>query len=181
MRRQSRRRICGRNQVARILQHAADMADILAWIESSAFAITLRESASIWAYPTVLTLHTVGLAMLVGASAALDLRLLGCAPAIPLAAFAPSFRVMWIGFWLNAVSGAVLFTAEATTKGASAIFVWKLGIIAVCVVNMWLIRRVVFRRPAAPATAGPLPKLLAASSLALWVIAIALGRWMAYA
>jgi hypothetical protein len=157
------------------------MTDILVWIESTAFAVTLRESPSIWAYPTILTLHTVGLAVLVGASAALDLRLLGFGAAIPVATFAPSFRVMWIGFWLNAVSGAVLFTAEASTKGASAIFLWKLGVIALCVVNMWLIRRVVFARPAAPATAGALPKLLALSSLALWVIAIALGRWMAYA
>jgi hypothetical protein len=155
--------------------------DILIWIEGTAFATTLRESASIWAYPTILTLHTVGLAVLVGASTALDLRLLGFGAAIPVATFAPSFRVMWIGFWLNAVSGAVLFTAEASTKGSSAIFVWKLGVIALCVVNMWLIRRVVFGRPAAPATAGALPKLLALSSLALWVIAIALGRWMAYA
>ena len=154
--------------------------DLLAWIEGSAFATTLRESASIWAYPTILTLHTVGLAVLVGASTALDLRLLGCAKAIPVVAFAPSFRVMWAGFWLNAVSGVVLFTAEATTKGASTIFVWKLGVIALCVVNMWLIRRVVFARPAAPPAAGAMPKLLAASSLALWVIAIALGRWMAY-
>ncbi|MBM3820885.1 MAG: hypothetical protein FJW14_17985 [Acidimicrobiia bacterium] len=157
------------------------LADALAWIEGTAFAVTLRESASIWAYPTVLTLHTIGLAVLVGASTALDLRLLGCARAIPVAAFAPSFRVMWIGFWINAVSGVVLFTAEATTKGSSATFVWKLGIIALCVVNMWVIRRVVFERPAAPLDAGALPKLLAASSLALWVIAIALGRWMAYA
>jgi hypothetical protein len=32
---------------------------------------------SIWGYPTVLTLHTMGLSVLVGASMMLDLRLLG--------------------------------------------------------------------------------------------------------
>lgn len=93
------------------------MIEILAWLEATALSIWLRESSTIWAYPTVLTLHTIGLAVLVGASAALDLRLLGFGSAIPLATFAKAFRVIWIGFWINAVSGVLLFGAEATTKG----------------------------------------------------------------
>ena len=63
-------------------------------LESTSFATWLRESNTIWAYPTVLTLHTVGLALLVGASMALDLRLLGFAPRIPVATLSKSFRVM---------------------------------------------------------------------------------------
>ena len=53
------------------------MTDFLTAVENSAFSTWLRESNSIWAYPTVLTLHTIGLALLVGANAALDLRVLG--------------------------------------------------------------------------------------------------------
>ena len=49
------------------------MMEYLAALEGSAFSTWLRESTSIWAYPTVLTLHTVGLAVLVGANWALDL------------------------------------------------------------------------------------------------------------
>lgn len=157
------------------------MENMLAWVEATALATWLRESASIWAYPTILTLHTVGLAVLVGASAVLDIRVLGFGTAIPLEALAKSFRVMWIGFWINAVSGAVLFIAEATSDGASTVFRWKLGIIALCVVNIWLIRRAVYPAVGPATAAGVVPKLLAASSLVLWVVAIALGRWMAYA
>jgi hypothetical protein len=154
---------------------------LFVWVETTALATWLRESATIWAYPTVLTLHTVGLAVLVGASAALDIRLLGFATAIPLPALAKSFRVMWIGFWLNAVTGAVLFTAEASRHGASTVFRWKLGVIALCVLNIWLLRRAVYPAGRSATAAGAVPKLLAVSSLALWLVAIALGRWMAYA
>ena len=54
------------------------------WLQNSAFTDWLLGSESVWAYPTVLTLHTAGLAALVGSSAVLQLRLLGVAPAVPL-------------------------------------------------------------------------------------------------
>jgi hypothetical protein len=156
------------------------MIDILASLEASALSVWLKESPTIWAYPTVLTLHTFGLAVLVGASAVLDLRLLGFAQAIPLAALAKSFRVMWIGFWINALTGAALFASVATTKGTTSVFLWKLAVIAVCVATMLLIERVVYERGAEGPTVTGAAKLLAVTSLALWAAAIALGRWMAY-
>ena len=60
--------------------------EILTSLEHSGVATWIRESPSIWGYPTILTLHTVGLAVLVGANWALDLRLLGVARQIPLTA-----------------------------------------------------------------------------------------------
>ena len=82
---------------------------------------------------------------------------------------------------LNAVTGAVLFIAEASRHGTSSVFRWKLAIIALCVVNIWLIQRAVYPAGRSATAAGAVPKLLALSSLALWLVAIALGRWMAYA
>lgn len=156
------------------------MIDILAWLEATALSTWVRESSTIWAYPTVLTLHTLGLAVLVGASAALDLRLLGFAGAIPLAALAKSFRVMWIGFWINAITGVMLFAAGATNFGTMTLFGWKLGLIALCVMTIVLIKRVVYGRGVETASAGGAAKLLAATSLVLWMTAIVVGRWTAY-
>jgi len=51
------------------------MQELFATIEGSNVSTWLRESNTIWAYPLVLTLHTVGLALLVGANTTLDLRL----------------------------------------------------------------------------------------------------------
>src|SRR5262245_36440831 len=156
------------------------MMETLAALEASAFSSWLRESSTIWAYPSVLTLHTIGLALLVGANWALDLRLLGFARAIPLTMMAGSFRVMWIGFWLNAVSGVMLFAADATTKGATRLFVAKLALVAVGVVLIMVLKRTVYPYGAEPARIGGRARALAAASLLAWVVAIAAGRLMAY-
>lgn len=153
------------------------MSDFFATIENLPFSTWLRESNSIWAYPTMLTLHTVGLALLVGASAALDLRVLGGGKALALADLRPLFRWMWIGFWINALSGVVLLAADATTKAAAPMFLIKLGLVAVGVVVMSVQRREVFA-PSAAVT--PTAKSLAIASLTVWFVAIAAGRLMAY-
>lgn len=156
------------------------MVELLASLESSAFASWLRESGSIWAYPAVLTLHTLGLGVLVGASTVIDLRLLGAAPQMPLEPLRRLFPIMWWGFWVNAISGALLFATDATTKGTTRVFMAKLVIIFVAVIVLRSIKRSVYgsdhidNRP--PVTV----KALAAVSLALWLAAIITGRYMAY-
>jgi hypothetical protein len=144
-----------------------------AWLQESALAVWTRESPSIWAYPTVLTLHTVGLGILVGANAVIDFRLLGFAPRLPIGALAPLYRFMWAGLAINAITGGMLFASDATTKAAQPVFYVKLTLIALALVVTALIRRL-----ADPsATSGP---RLAALSLLLWAGAIAAGRLMAY-
>ena len=155
------------------------MMEILASLEASGFGTWLRESTSIWAYPTVLTLHTVGLGVLVGGNAVVDLRLLGFAPRIPLAPLEKLFPVMWIGFWVNAVSGVALFVGDATTKGTTTVFMAKLAIIVVGVLVLVQIRRTVYGRGAAAAN-SPQARALALASLVLWFLAIVTGRYMAY-
>lgn len=156
------------------------MMDLLAAIESTTFASWLRESGSIWAYPAVLTLHTLGLGVLVGASTVLDLRLLGAAPQIPLEPLRRLFPIMWAGFWVNALSGVLLFITDATTKGTTTVFLAKLVIIAAAVVVLTSIKRSVFVRGAVTGATPMTVKALAAASLALWLAAIITGRYMAY-
>ena len=47
------------------------------WVETSALSTWLRESPSLWVFPFILILHTVGLAFFVGANVAWDVRALG--------------------------------------------------------------------------------------------------------
>ncbi len=61
------------------------MTDRLLWLEQSALPTWVRESDSVWSYPTMLTLHTLELGVLVGASAVVDLRELGSARPFPVA------------------------------------------------------------------------------------------------
>ena len=152
------------------------------WLQGTAVAVWTRESPSIWAYPTVLMLHTVGLGMLVGANAVMDFRLLGFAPRLPIASLAPLYRFMWTGFAINATTGAMLFASDATVKARQPIFYVKLALIALALVVTAMIRREVERGRAAgagEASAAP-GRRLAAVSLLLWAGAIAAGRLMAY-
>src|SRR5262245_63340722 len=120
------------------------MMELLASLENSGFGVWLRESPSIWAYPAVLTLHTVGLGVLVGGNALLDLRLLGWGRAIPLAPLEKLFPVMWTGFWLNAIWGVALFFGDATMKTTTWVFITKLGIITAGLVLLMALRPVVY-------------------------------------
>src|SRR5438552_3179018 len=50
----------------------------LMWaLEDSAFAQWVAGAPTIWAYPSILTFHTVGMGIVVGACIVMDLRLLG--------------------------------------------------------------------------------------------------------
>ena len=153
------------------------------WLENTAIGVWTRESPSIWAYPTVLTLHTIGLGMLVGANAIIDLRLLGFAPRLPLPSLSPLYRFMWAGLAINAITGALLFAANATTKSTQPVFYVKLALIAAALVITGAIRRTVAPDLSTSHHAGPAvlsPRRLAMVALALWTGAIAAGRLMAY-
>jgi len=156
--------------------------DFTTWLQGSAVGVWTRESPSIWAYPTVLTLHTVGLGVLVGANAVIDFRLLGFAPRLPIPSLAPLYRFMWAGFVINAVTGAMLFASDATTKARQPVFYIKLTLIALALVVTAVIRKTLERGPALrEVDPGPGPcRRLAALSLVLWAGAVTAGRLMAY-
>ena len=153
--------------------------DFLASLENSAFGEWVRLSPSLWAYPGILTLHTVGLAILVGANAIVDLRLLGVGSGLPLARLDAFFSAMWLGFVVNALSGVVLFISQATLRATQPIFLAKLSIIAVAVGVAVVMRRMI-REAAGTGVLAERAQLLAVASLLLWSAAIATGRFMAY-
>jgi hypothetical protein len=151
----------------------------LSWLSETPLAAWARGSDSIWGYPTILFLHTFGLAILVGLTTAIDFRVLGFAEHVPLALLDRFFRFVWLGFWINAVSG-VLLLMITPTKAQNPIFFIKMALIVVGVVNMWALRRRVFRRSGIAASGSFTGKMLAATSLAVWAAAITAGRLMAY-
>jgi hypothetical protein len=151
----------------------------LTWLESSGFSTWVREGESIWAFPTILTLHTFGMGLLVGSSVIVDLRLLGIGRRLALDPFRSLFFVMWGGFWLNLVTGSMLFAADATERGTSLFFLAKLIFVAIGVFVMVRIKRSVFDAPPGAARAMS-PRLLAWVSIAAWAAATTTGRLLAY-
>jgi hypothetical protein len=154
--------------------------EFLSAIENSPFSEWVRTSSSLWVYPGILFIHTLGMAVVVGISAMVDLRLIGFARTLPVAPLERYFPIMWTGFWLDAISGTILLAADATTTIANPVFGVKMVLIALGVVNMVLIRRVVFRGPNVDNAVPVLGKFLAGASLVLWFSATTAGRLMAY-
>ncbi len=149
-------------------------------LQDSAFTEWFLGSPSIWAYPTVLTLHTVGMAILVGASFVINLRVLQVSVAMPLRRLQPLYRFIWIGFAINLLSGLVLFVTEAADRVVDPVFYVKIGSIALALSLGVVLKRRTVDRPDAPQVATVLSRSLAALSLSLWTIAIVAGRLMAY-
>lgn len=155
--------------------------DILFWIELTRIGTFVRESPSLLAYPTVLFMHTIGLAVLVGVSAVVDLRLLGFARHMPVKPLGRLFRIMWFGFWINAASGILLLMADASTKLINPVFFIKMFFIATAVGIIWRMNRIVFQNKDFNYDAIPTSvKILAGASLLCWVSATISGRLMAY-
>lgn len=157
--------------------------DLLLWLEGTGFGTWMREADylySLFPYTFVLSMHTIGLAFLVGPKAAIDLRILGVAPGLPLAPLEPFFRLMWIGFWLNAVSGVLLIPGYAVIRLTDPVFYVKLGVIALAIVNLRATRREVFGAGSVARQPSARAKVLAASSLGLWTAAIVTGRLLGY-
>jgi uncharacterized oligopeptide transporter (OPT) family protein len=155
--------------------------DFLLRIEETAFSTWIRESNSIFAYPTILFLHSMGMAIVAGMSGAVDLRVLGVADRMPLAPLEKFFRVIWVGFWISAISGFLLLIAGASTKTVSGVFWIKLAFIATALIIQRVMRKKIFRDPLVDKKPVPMDgRALAAASLLLWCGAITAGRLMAY-
>lgn len=158
------------------------MMELLAALRESALATWVRESPSVFAYPLFLTLHTIGLGLLVGTTAGISLRLLGVASSLPLGPLATFFRLAWVGFWINALSGIVLLAAEPTAFLTHPAFYVKLGAIALAVAILPRLRRAVVVSGPLAQSAGvpPRAKGLPAALLVLWTVAITAGRVTSY-
>jgi len=116
--------------------------------------------ASRWIYPLVNTAHIVGITLLVGAIAPLDLRLLGLWRGVPLHLLARVLQPVAVaGLLLAAAAGLSMFAVGAVKYAAMPVFLVKLALIAAALANAVLLRRhpdwVLDRVPGLAAEPGP--------------------------
>jgi hypothetical protein len=156
------------------------MMALFASIERMALSVWVRESPSLLAFPFILFLHTLGLAMLAGLNVGLDAWLLGRRK-LPPFELANIYRVMWLGFGINALSGLVLLAAYPAKALTNWVFFAKLLCI---VVALWVLQHLKGELAVAGGTAERDVSLrarrLALASLLLWTATIFAGRLLAY-
>jgi hypothetical protein len=138
----------------------------------------------LYLYPAVETLHIIGIALLFGSIAVLDLRLLGLSRSIPVKRLA-GHTLPWTAaaFVLIVPSGLAMFSAHASEFIGSPVFALKMCLILGAGVNAAIFHAGVFRRAAGwdVSVRPPLAaRAAAAASLLVWISVIACGRLLAY-
>src|SRR5215475_14774885 len=117
------------------------MINVLQTIQDSGFCQWVRGSESLFAFAGILLVHTIGMGVVVGVNATMDLRILGFAPAVRLSALEKFFPVLWLGFWLNAITGTILLAADAVNKMRNPDFYVKMIFIALAIVNLRMLKK----------------------------------------
>ena len=154
----------------------------LEWLQGTWFGVLVAES--LWGYPIFETIHTIGMAMMIGSLGLINLRVLGYKPELPLLDVRQLLPLAWIGFTLNAISGTLLFTSDAVYFWDKYTFRIKMILIILGGINASLLGQRVFREAAAAAPALPpaaTTKWIAFLSLVFWFGAVIAGRLIAYA
>ena len=147
--------------------------DFLLWYEEGPMGIFIRES--LWGYPIVLFSHAVGMATVMGVVVVLNMRVLGFAKELSIPAFAKLFNIAWLGFFINLVSGLILFAGSASSYVFQGTFQLKIGAILLGGILMKFVMGAV--RDNKPPV---VQKLLAVICLLCWIVGVVTGRLMAY-
>jgi len=154
---------------------------ILEWIQNLSISTSIAESDSLWwGYAWWLFIHAVGMGLTAGLGFIICLRLLGVGTQIPLSSFRILFRLFWIGFYINLLSGTLLFMTDATGIAR----VWELYAKLACLVLVLLVMSRLRRFIDSDESDGVIPpqvRQMAYACIVLWLAVITSGRLIAYA
>jgi uncharacterized protein DUF6644 len=152
-------------------------------LEASGIASRIRDS--LWLFPLIESTHVIGLALVFGTIAIIDLRLLG------IASTQRSFKRMasdilkwtWAAFALTALTGTLMFITNAVVYYHNFFFRTKMLLLVLSGINMLIFELTAGRTihnwekaPSAP-SAG---KAVAAVSLVMWISIIIMGRLIGF-
>ena len=150
-------------------------------IEETGLSIWIRESSSVFSFWFILSMHAIGMGLLVGASVLIGLRILGFAPDLPLAPLKRFYRFIWVGFWIQVASGILLLIAYPTKSLTNPLFYVKLTLIGFAIASMQMLRNRVFADSSlSEAAMMAKGRVAAICSLIFWVGAVTAGRLLAY-
>lgn len=154
------------------------------WLERALGNATVARFMTLeWSWPTVESLHFIGLTMLFGSIAAWDLRLMGVAKQVPLAAFHRLVPFAVLGFTVNASTGTLFLMTDPDQYVYNWAFHLKLLWLLLAGLNVTVFYLAFFRRIPEVGPGMPAPLLARVSggvSLALWTMVIIFGRLITF-
>ena len=159
-----------------------DAPQFLIALEQSGLGAAIRQSS--WAYPVANIVYIMALTLFAASVAIMDLRILGAfAGTTPASVVHPARRMAMLGLGLMALTGLMLFTAEASHVATNSVFQIKAVLIALGILNALLIGGPALANIAEVPANAALParaRVAAVVSLLTWVLVAACGRLIAY-
>ncbi len=155
---------------------------LLETLNNTALSVYMRES--LWGYPIALTLHAIGMGLLVGVVSIMDLRVLGVFRAIPFPGLNKWFPVILVGFLVNLCSGTMLYLSDPVNLIKNPAFVVKIILVFLGLIMLLVMRATpAFKNIAtmeAGAIGGTPARTVAIVSLIIWISAVTAGRLTGY-
>ncbi|HUK36372.1 MAG TPA: hypothetical protein VLV86_20790 [Vicinamibacterales bacterium] len=134
-----------------------------------------------WMWPTLETLHFVGLCMLFTAVIIVNLRLLGAIPMVPVSAVYQMLPIGMLGFAVNLLTGMLFFVGIPSQYNANPVFYWKMVFVLLGGVNVtyfMLVDDAWRTEPGRRVSAGP--KIAAASAIFIWAAVLYCGHMLPF-
>jgi hypothetical protein len=156
--------------------------EIFVALEQSGFSASIRQSP--WLYPAANVGHIIFLVLFVGGLAVMDARLIGgLAATEPALMLGRARRLAIAAFAGMALTGFILFAAEAGHLAGNPVFRLKLVLIGAGLVNigiyeLWARRAVELLPAGAPMPAAA--RNTGFASIVIWIAVAACGRSIAY-
>src|SRR5579862_1642609 len=164
------------------MSRVVDVVDsFLRALQDTPVATAIREGATL--FPWIECVHVLALTLVIGSIAIVDLRLVGLTSrdrsvGEVTAAVLP---ITWSAFVCAAISGALLFSSNATTYGHNRYFQVKMALMLLAGINMGLYHLFISRGAQTWQTIAVTPlraRVSGTLSLCFWIAIAASGRWI---
>ena len=151
-------------------------------LEQSGFASGIRQS--LWLYPAANVGHILSLFCFAGSIAVMDLRMVGAFAATSPAYVLKTARLASVlAFAGLAVTGFILFAAEASHVAVNPVFQFKMALVVLGLLNVAYFELKIAPKVKSLAPLEPLPRAARVAgilSIVMWLAAAACGRSIAY-
>jgi len=156
-------------------------ASVYLWLESTRISWVMNNIR--WAWPICESIHFIGLSLLLGTVGFFDLRLLGFARRVPMAAFHRLIPIGITGFVMNALTGFCFLAGTPDQYLINPAFQAKVVLLAVAGFNVSAFYLTMFRRVrrVGPGEQAPLfARIIGGVSLCSWIGVMTAGRLLTF-
>jgi hypothetical protein len=150
------------------------------WIDIENWPLSWEIGGTSW-FPFLESIHVIAAALVVGAIATIDLRLMGIAGLrYPLTTLNRELLPwVWAAFVVATITGLGMFITRAASHVVNPAFQWKLVLLLLAGINMAVLHRSLGKLLRAD-VAPPTLRRAGALSLLLWCGVMLAGRWIGH-